>query len=224
MTDPAGELGRHLGYEFRDPSLITASLVHRSAGGGSNERLEFLGDAVVGLAVAELLYRSRPGLSEGDLTRARASLVNRDALASLARELGLGDYLVLGADERRSGAFQRGSILADALEAVFGAVFLDGGYACAREAVERVFAQRLAALPEPAALKDAKTRLQERLQSRGYALPVYTLAGSSGPEHSPRFDVECRVPDLDLAGSGSGGSRRKAEQAAAAAVLERLPW
>jgi len=222
VSDPAAELESRLGHRFSEPQLAAAALTHRSARGPSNERLEFLGDAVLGLAIAEALYESRPGLEEGDLTRMRASLVNRESLAAVARSMDLGSIVELGSDEKRNGAFQRHSILADALEAAIGAVFLDGGYAAARAAVRRLFAERLDELPEPERLKDPKTRLQEVLQARGLPLPEYCIVAAGGPEHAREFQAECRVAALELAGTGSGRSRRRAEQAAAAAVLEAL--
>lgn len=224
MTEPLRALQAKLGYEFQDASLANAALIHRSTGTPGNERLEFLGDAVIDLVIGEALYLRRPELREGDLTRMRASLVNREALAALARELELGADVVLGAPERRSGAFQRSSILEDVLEALVGAVFLDGGYAAARTVVLRLFARRLHALPDPESLKDAKTRLQEKLQARGLALPAYALAQASGPEHARRFRMECRVAELGIVGSGTGASRRKAEQRAAADALGQVPW
>lgn len=215
-------LERRLGYRFDDPGKAEQALRHRSAGGQHNERLEFLGDATVGLVTADLLYRGRPELSEGDLTRIRATLVNGHALARLARELELGDLLVMGVGEQHGGGFQRRSTLADVFEAVIGAVFLDGGYGAARELLERLFAKPLEELPDPEELKDPKTRLQEILQARGLALPEYGLVNSSGPDHARRFRAECRVPALGLSARGGGGSRRAAEQAAAAEVLDRL--
>lgn len=220
--DSVTELGKRLGHRFGDPTLATAALTHPSASGESNQRLEFLGDAVIALAIAEWLYEHEPGLEEGDLTRMRASLVNRDSLAALARDLDLGALLELGGGERRSGGFQRRSILEDAFEAVIGAVFLDGGYASARAVVHHVFAARLDALPDPESLKDPKTRLQENLQARGLGLPDYTVLAVGGPEHARLFEAECRVAALSLVGRGSGASKRRAEQAAAAVILAQL--
>ncbi|MGH8161002.1 MAG: ribonuclease III [Gammaproteobacteria bacterium] len=221
-TDSGARLGRLLGYRFADPALAAAALVHRSVGGASNERLEFLGDAVIALAVAEWLYMRHPDLAEGDLTRLRASLVKRDSLAGLARELDLGSLIELGDGERRSGGSARRSILEDSLEAAVGAVFLDGGYDAAREVMHRLFADRFANLPDAESLKDAKTRLQERLQARGLALPDYALVATQGPEHARCFEVECRIEARGLAATGAGASKRAAEQAAAAAALALL--
>lgn len=222
VPDTAAGLEKRLGYRFAQPALAAAALTHRSAAGNSNERLEFVGDAVLGLAVAEALYAQCPALEEGDLTRMRAHLVNRESLAQLARALDLGALLVMGPGEQRSGGFQRRSVLEDALEAALGAVFLDGGYAAARGVVQRLFAERLASLPDPASLKDAKTRLQEALQARGLALPDYRLVVTAGPDHAREFTAECRIAALALSGQGSGRSRRQAEQAAAAQALAKL--
>lgn len=222
MDKAVRTLAQRLGYQFDTPSLASEALAHRSAPRASNERLEFLGDAVINLAVAEALLRGGPELEEGDLTRMRASLVNREALFGLARELELGTLLTLGSGEQRTGAFQRHSILADALEAVIGAVFLDGGYLAARAVVRRLYGERLERLPDPRSVMDAKTRLQEALQGRGLALPEYSVTRTGGPAHAPLFAAECRVGALDLSTTGNGTTRRAAEQAAAAAMLERI--
>lgn len=221
-TDPIAELGRRLGYRFADPGTAAQALTHRSAGPVHNERLEFLGDAAIGLAVAEMLYTEWPELPEGDLTRMRAGLVNSEALARLARGLGLGELIMMGSGEQHGGGFQRRSTLEDVFEAVMGAVFLDGGYGAAREVAGRLFEQPLSDLPDPEQLKDPKTRLQEVLQARGVALPEYRLLESSGPDHAREFSAECRVAGLGVSGRGSGRSRRRAEQAAAGEVLGRL--
>jgi ribonuclease III len=223
MTNAVRTLEKRLGYSFKDPALAAEALAHRSARCTSNERLEFLGDAVVNLVIAEALFELRPDLEEGDLTRMRASLVMRDALAVMARKLQIGSLLTLGPGEQRSGAFQRHSILGDALEAVLGAVFLDGGYGSACTVIRRLYAGRLENLPDPGSLKDAKTYLQELLQARGLALPTYAIVETSGPEHARRFAAECQVPELGLVGTGTGTTRRSAEQAAAAALLEIMP-
>ncbi|MEO0421650.1 MAG: ribonuclease III [Pseudomonadota bacterium] len=215
------KLTRAIGHEFADSELLTAALTHRSAGGRNNERLEFLGDAVLGLVIAEALYRVRDKAREGELSRLRASLVKRDTLADVARELSIGDYLHLGVGEHRSGGFRRSSILADALEALLGAIYLDGGFEAARGCVLRLFESRLADLPE-AAQKDAKTRLQELLQARGLALPRYELIATEGQAHAQRFTASCAVDDLSLLSRGEGTSRQLAEQHAAALMLEGL--
>lgn len=216
------ELGKRLGYRFADPGTAAQALTHRSAGPVHNERLEFLGDAAIGLVVADMLYDQWPDLAEGDLTRMRASLVNSEALARLARALDLGELIVMGVGEQHGGGFQRRSTLEDVFEAVIGAVFLDGGYAAAREVLERLFVELLNDLPDPEQLKDPKTRLQEVLQARGIALPEYRLIASNGPDHAREFNVECRIEALRLTGCGRGSSRRRAEQAAAGDVLGRL--
>lgn len=198
------------------------ALTHRSAGPVHNERLEFLGDAAIGLGVADMLYDRWPDLAEGDLTRMRASLVNSEALAQLARDLGLDELIRMGVGEQHGGGFQRRSTLEDVFEAVIGAVFVDGGYPAAREVLARLIAGPLSALPDPELLKDPKTRLQEILQARGLGLPEYRLTNSTGPDHARQFAAECRVAALNLAGRGTGTSRRRAEQAAADDVLSRL--
>ncbi len=208
-----------LGYEPRDPALFSAALTHRSAPGPNNERLEFLGDAVLNLVIARHLYIAFPEGSEGDLSRLRARLVSSEPLAEVAAGIGLGDALQLGSGELKTGGFRRQSILADALEAVCGALFLDGGLSAAERVIERLFEPRIAALPAPAALKDAKTRLQEYLQSRGLALPRYSVDRIEGEAHAQTFQVTCEVPDLELRAQGRGSSRRRAEQEAAERIL-----
>jgi len=221
-TDPIIELGRCLGYRFTNPGTAAQALTHRSAGPVHNERLEFLGDATIGLVVADMLYTEWPELPEGDLTRMRSSLVNGEALARIARVLGLGELITMGAGERRGGGFRRRSILENVFEAVIGAVFLDGGYGAAREVLVRLFAEPLHDLADPEQLKDPKTRLQEVLQARGLLLPEYRLTASSGPDHAREFSVECRIAVLGLTGCGRGSNRRRAEQAAADEVLSHL--
>lgn len=219
---PTSWVRTKLGYEPRDPSLFAAALTHRSAPGPNNERLEFLGDAVLNLVVAEHLYRAFPCASEGDLSRLRSRVVSSEPLAEIASSIGLGEALQLGSGELKSGGFRRKSILADALEAVCGAVFLDGGLQAARNVIEALFSARIAALPDPAVLKDAKTRLQEHLQSRGLALPRYVVDSIEGEPHAQTFRVTCEVSALGLKASGSGSSRRRAEQEAAERVLHEI--
>lgn len=216
----AGWLAERLGIRFSDPDLLDQALTHRSFGAANNERLEYLGDAVLSFVVAELLFRRFPAASEGELSRYRASLVSGEALAALAAELGLGERLRLGDGEMKSGGQRRATILADALEAVFGAVYLDQGLDAARSAAERLLGGALAALPEAAALKDPKTRLQEWLQGRGHALPAYTVLEVSGEPHEQRFRVRCDIPALALSAVAEGSSRRRAEQEAAQRILE----
>ena len=219
---PATWVRERLGYEPHDPALFRAALTHRSAAGANNERLEFLGDAVLNLLIAQRLYQSFPQATEGDLSRLRARLVSREPLAEIALALGVGATLQLGSGELRSGGFRRQSILADALEALFGAIYLDGGLAAVEPLVTRLFAERIAALPSPEALKDAKTRLQEYLQSRSLTLPRYLVLGIEGEDHAQTFRVSCEVPGLTLRVEGGGSSRRRAEQQAAQAMLEAI--
>lgn len=211
-----------LGYHFRDPALLDAALTHRSAGPANYERLEFLGDALLNFAVAALVYRAYPEGSEGDLSRYRATLVSGDSLADVAAGLGLGEQLKLGTGELKTGGFRRASILADSLEALFGAVYLDGGLDPARGVIERLFLTRLADLPEAQDLKDPKTRLQELLQGHALRPPAYALEDVSGEPHEHWFIASCEVAPLGLLERGEGTSRRRAEQAAAQKVLDRL--
>ncbi len=222
MNEPACWIRDRLGYEPRYPGLFGAALTHRSAPGPNNERLEFLGDAVLNLVIARHLYRMFPDASEGDLSRLRARVVSSEPLAEVAAGLGLGDALQLGSGELKTGGFRRQSILADALEAVCGALFLDGGLEAAERVIERLFEPRIAALPAPAALKDAKTRLQEYLQSRGLTLPRYSVDSIEGEAHAQTFGVICDVPDLGRRAQGRGSTRRRAEQAAAERILLEL--
>lgn len=215
-------LQRRLGHEFENARLLERALTHRSAGPQNYERLEFLGDAVLGMVIAEQLFKLDKGHEEGDLSRLRASLVNRDSLADIAAGLELGEVLRLGGGELKSGGFRRASILADVLEALIGAIYLDAGYAAAREFVLRIYSDRLASLPDPELLKDPKTRLQEMLQARQLALPEYSVIDTSGPPHKRRFRVRCRVPVLEQDFDAEGSSRRAAEQAAAESALKEL--
>lgn len=205
-----------------DTQLLARALSHRSVGSRNNERLEFLGDAVLGYVISDALYRRFPDADEGQLSRLRVSLVKGSALAEVARELGLGERLRLGAGERSGGGRQRASILADTLEALLGALAIDRGLEECREAILRVFASRLETLDPARAQKDPKTRLQEYLQGRQRALPEYTVTATSGEEHRRVFTVVCRLPDAGLESEASGPSRRAAEQAAAASLLSRL--
>lgn len=222
LTEVLERLQRRIGYPFRDPQLLARALTHRSAASANNERLEFLGDGLVNFVVADALFRLRPDAEEGDLTRLRASLVCEESLARIAEELGMGEVLLLGGGTLKSGGFRRAPILADALEALLGAVYLDGGFDAARTACEHVLREALARLPDPASLKDAKTRLQEYLQGQGRPLPAYDLLAAEGPEHRPSFTVTCRLGDGDEFTEGTASSRRSAEQLAAERMLERL--
>lgn len=211
-----------LQHRFVSPELLAQALTHRSAGAPHNERLEFLGDGVVNLMVAEALYQRWPKADEGALTRARAELVREAALATIARELQLGERLTLGPGEMKSGGHRRDSILADALEAVVAAIYLDAGFEVCRAVVLPWFEASLAALPVGKPEKDAKTRLQEWLQARQKPLPAYDLVGESGEEHAKLFQVRCSTLEPPLSAEGEGSSRRNAEQAAAAAMMELL--
>lgn len=213
---------RVLRYRFAQSKLLQLALTHRSRGNPNNERLEFLGDAVLNMVVAELLYRARFNAPEGDLSRLRARIVRERTLAEVARELELGEYVLLGSGELKSGGFLRDSILADALEAIIGAVFLDGGFECACDLVERLMSQRIANLPDAEQLKDAKTRLQEQLQSRSLDLPDYEVVDTRGADHDRRFTVVCRVAMLEAPVQATASSRRKAEQAAATMALDEI--
>jgi ribonuclease-3 len=216
---PVRWVRERLGYEPVDLTLFAAALTHRSASGRNNERLEFLGDAVLNLAVARHLYLVFPAASEGDLSRLRARVVSAEPLAEVAATLGIGDELQLGSGELKTGGFRRQSILADALEAVCGALFLDGGLEVAERVIQGLFQARIAALPAPETLKDAKTRLQEYLQSRGHPLPRYTVDRIEGEAHEQTFHVTCDVPDLARRSEGPGSSRRRAEQEAAERII-----
>ncbi len=202
--------------------LLRQALTHRSAGSRNNERLEFLGDSILDLAIAEELYRRFPDAPEGDLSRLRARLVKRDTLANLAREMNLGARLVLGSGERKSGGKRRKSILADALEAILGAVYLERGFGACQELVRDWFASRLDSLPPVEELKDPKTQLQEYLQARQCALPRYRLIRAEGADHARTFHVRCEVESADLAVEGSGSSLRQAEQECARLALDRI--
>ncbi len=210
-----------LNHRFRDPALAQLALTHRSFGKPNNERLEFLGDALLGMIIAELLYEVHPRSNEGELSRLRAQLVNGQALAVLGRELELGDELKLGPGELKSGGFRRESILADAFEALVAAIYLDAGFDACRASVRELFGERIAALRRSS--KDAKTRLQEWLQAKGLPLPQYELTASHGEDHAKTFDVSCTIVEpVAFVAEAHGGSRRAAEQDAAEAVLERL--
>ena len=211
-----------LHYEFKDEGLLERALTHRSAAADHNERLEFLGDAALGLIVAEALFHAYPDAREGALSRYRARLVRRETLAELAAELALGQRLIMGSGEKRTGGRQRSSVLADALEALFGAILLDGGFTSLQQVIAGLFAPRIADLPPESELLDAKTALQEYLQSRGMRPPVYTLEATTGAAHQQRFTASCRIEALEMHVEGQAGSRRKAEQQAAARALQQI--
>lgn len=209
-------------YRFEDAVLLEQALTHRSFGPRHYERLEFLGDSLLSMVIAEQLFFQRPHAPEGDLSRLRSRLVRDITLARLAVELKLGDHLRLGAGELKSGGFLRESILADVVEALIGAIYLDGGFEAARRVIRELFAERLADLPDADSLKDPKTRLQELLQGRGHELPEYSVIAESGADHAKRFEVECRAGSLVEPVHAEAGSRRKAEQAAARLMHDKL--
>lgn len=222
MSVNLDELQRRLQYRFQDPTLLRRAMTHRSFAIEHNERLEFLGDAILGACVAELLYERLSALPEGDLSRVRANLVRQEALYNLAMKLGLSECLQLGEGEIRSGGKKRPSILADALEALIGAIYLDGGHAAARMQVRSLY-EGLHINSEMAAIgKDSKTELQEWLQGRRMNLPSYRVVATLGEAHRQTFDVECAIAALGLVERGLGASRRAAEQSAAAAMLQVL--
>ncbi len=222
MNDGLTTLQRGLQHEFADIGLLNRAVTHRSFSSDHNERLEFLGDSVLGLAVADLLYQRLSALPEGDLSRVRANLVKQDTLHQLALGLGLPEVIRLGEGEAKSGGKKRPSILADALEAVIGAVYLDAGYAAAQGLVQRLY-KAVEINPEMEAIgKDPKTELQEWLQARKMNLPLYRVVGTLGAAHQQTFDVECEIIEFNFSERGIGGSRRAGEQAAAAAMLQTI--
>lgn len=211
-----------LGYHFNHPELLHQALTHRSHSSPHNERLEFLGDSVLSCAIATLLYQRFSHLKEGDLSRLRANLVRQESLADIASGLALGDVLRLGEGELKSGGFRRPSILADTLEAVFGAIYLDASFAAAQEVIARLYQTRIEQIDPNDAGKDAKTALQEWLQGRRLPVPHYTLLTTRGEAHAQEFEVSCEIPAANLKVSGCGNSRRSAEQQAAQLALSRL--
>lgn len=219
MRADLDRLSRVLGCSFRQGHLLTQALTHRSAPGQNNERLEFLGDALLGFVIAEALWKRFPDADEGRLSRLRASLVNKGSLATLARGMDLGDYLRLGAGEFRSGGHARDSILADALEAIFAAIYLDKGFGPAKDAILTLFSAPLDTVAAEGASKDPKTRLQELLQADRRPLPSYSVSDVTGSQHEQRFRVRCVLTDCTVAVEGEGTSRRRAEQQAAERML-----
>lgn len=215
-------LKKTLDYEFSDSGLYEQALTHRSSTGASNERLEFLGDAVLDFVISDVVFRAQPNSDEGDLSRLRSSLVKDATLAEIASKLGLGNHLILGSGERKSGGHRRDSILADALEALFGAVYIDRGFDAARRVVETTFGDRLSQLPDPQELRDPKTRLQEWLQARRMQLPDYELGEVTGKAHRQRFEVSCKIDGVAPVTTGNGSSRRSAEQQSAERMLAAL--
>ena len=222
MNRTASWLKSQLDYEFSDPLLLAQALTHRSAASRNNERLEFLGDAVLDFVVSDIVYRHYPQSHEGELSRLRAALVKDSTLAEIGTELRVGEHLILGSGEKKSGGHRRQSILADAMEALFGAIYLDRGFPAVQRVIDNLYQRRVQELPDAADLKDPKTRLQEYVQARGFGLPAYTTKRVSGKAHEQRFEVDCRVSELDISADGEGGSRRDAEQEAAAKLLAAL--
>ncbi len=221
MADIA-KLSRTLQYSFQNGALLVQALTHRSVGANNNERLEFLGDSILNFVIAAQLFQQFPRESEGVLSRLRSSLVKGETLALLAKDLELGEYLSLGQGEMKSGGFRRQSILADAFEAIIGAVYLDGGFEEAKALLLRLFAERLKTISPNVTIKDPKTRLQEYLQGRKRPLPVYALVSLEGEAHEQQFIISCQIEGLEQVTEGRGSSRRKAEQAAAQVFLEIL--
>nr|WP_086940261.1 ribonuclease III [Thaumasiovibrio occultus] len=222
MISPFPKLERMLGYTFKQRDLLELALTHRSANGTHNERLEFLGDSILSLVIADDLYHRFPKVDEGDMSRMRATLVRGKTLAELGREFALGDVLKLGPGELKSGGFRRDSILADAVEAIIGAIYLDSDIETVRPIVLSWYQSRLDTIKPGASQKDPKTRLQELLQGKRAPLPVYTVTHVKGEAHNQEFTVQCEVTGLEQPVVGKGSSRRKAEQAAAELALGRL--
>ncbi|MBB6056397.1 ribonuclease III [Tolumonas osonensis] len=222
MNDKLSRLEKKLGYQFQNKDLLIRAVTHRSAGSRHNERLEFLGDSILSLVIAEVLYHRFPNVSEGDMSRMRATLVREKTLAELAREFVLGDYLILGPGELKSGGYRRESILADTVEALIGAIYLDTNLEGIRTLLLNWYNERLDSIRPGVEQKDPKTRLQEFLQGRRRPLPTYAVTDVKGEAHNQQFTVECVIDDVEAAFVGIGSSRRKAEQAAAEKALEQL--
>jgi ribonuclease-3 len=222
VNDKLSRLEQKLGYPFQNKDLLVRAITHRSAGSRHNERLEFLGDSILSLVIAEVLYHRFPNVSEGDMSRMRATLVREKTLAELAREFALGDYLILGPGELKSGGYRRESILADTVEALIGAIYLDSDLDGIRTLMLNWYNERLDSIRPGVEQKDPKTRLQEFLQGRRRPLPTYAVTDVKGEAHNQQFTVECAIDDIEAAFVGVGSSRRKAEQAAAERALEQL--
>ncbi len=216
------KLSRILGYEFQDRGLLEVALTHRSASSDNNERLEFLGDAVLGSVIAEQLYRRFPDAAEGELSRLRATLVRKETLAEVARSLELGSFLRLGSGEMKSGGSRRDSILADALESIIAAIYLDRGMESCHGFILKIYDERMINLSNEEVLKDPKTRLQEYMQANRMELPNYEIVEVSGKDHAQIFSVECQATGMGRTSTGKGSSRRRAEQSAAQSMLEEL--
>ena len=215
-------ISKTLNYEFHDSLLLDRALTHRSSSSINNERLEYLGDAVLGFVIADILFSERNSANEGELSRLRSALVNKNTLALIAKRIHIEDYLNLGAGEKKSGGFRRASILADTLEAIFGAIYLDGGFDSIKTVIKNVFSEIILDLPDVNELKDPKTRLQEFLLKKNNELPVYKTRKIEGKEHKRIFHVVCTIETLNMFAEGSGSSRRDAEQEAAAEILLKI--
>lgn len=221
-VDKLAALMRKLRYEFDDIKLLKLALTHRSRGSKNYERLEFLGDSILGFVVAQWLYQEFPQLAEGKLSRMRSSLVRKETLAQVARTLDVGEYLILGEGELKSGGFNRDSILADVVESLIGGIFLDSDFQHASDFIFSHFATHFSAISAQSNFKDAKSQLQELMQKNGIALPVYSIVGIKGEQHEQEFTVECSLPDLPVKAVAIGGTRRNAEQDSASLVLDKL--
>lgn len=219
---PLSELEKIVGHRFETQRLLRQAMTHRSASSVHNERLEFLGDSILGLVIAEALYQKFPKVAEGDLSRMRAAIVCGRSLAKLGKKMGLGDFLSLGQGELKSGGYRRESILADAVEAIIGAIYLDNGMDTIRQVIINWFEPQLKVIEPGVSQKDPKTRLQELLQSRQKPLPAYDVIATQGQAHNQQFTVTCTVEGIDTPFKGIGTSRRKAEQAAATLALDHL--
>ncbi|HEB82048.1 MAG TPA: ribonuclease III [Gammaproteobacteria bacterium] len=213
---------KKLDYSFNDISLLHEALTHRSFAARNNERLEFLGDGILNFVIADELFKRYSDVQEGDLSRLRANLVNKESLADIACDLQLGDVIQLGSGELKSGGFRRPSILADAVESILGAVYCDGGFEACRSLIVRLYSDKLASPTDLQSLKDPKTRLQELLQSRKYPLPAYKVSNISGRAHAQVFHVQCSIDKLGIEVEGEGKSRRKAEQVAAEKAIGKV--
>lgn len=222
MDSATAWLKQSLDYVFSDETLLKRALTHRSAAGANNERLEFLGDSVLQLVISEMVYERRPDSSEGRLSRLRSTLVKDTTLGELGLEIGLGEHLILGSGEKKTGGHRRASILADTVEALFGAVYLDGNLDAARKVIHKAFEERIRALPATAELRDPKSQLQEHLQGLKLALPEYAIEKVTGKAHKQYFEASCTIQSLDLKTLGEGTTRRDAEQEAAAQMLQQI--
>ena len=211
-----------LAYSFNDIELLNEALTHRSYATKNNERLEFLGDGILNFVIAHELFKQYPDVQEGDLSRLRATLVNKESLAEIAGQLNLGEVILLGTGELKSGGFRRPSILADTVESILGAVYIDGGFESCRDLIVRLYAKRLASPTDLQSLKDPKTRLQELLQSRRFSLPEYRVVNITGQAHSQIFHVRCSIDKMNIKVDGEGKSRRKAEQDAAEKAISKV--